>query len=242
MRPREVWRSLTTSGRITSEVRDLVMHLRNSVASDEFARVYRTVRPYTMAGEARLRGLYQAIEHVSADRIPGAVAECGAARGGSAALLGLAVKRFHERRPLWVFDTFEGLPPPTAGDPDYQTAALYTGTCRGDLEEVTRLFERLDILDNAKLVKGRFEDTLPLSQTGPLAVLHIDGDWYESVKVCLVQLYDRVSPGGIIQLDDYGHWEGARRAVDEFMTARGISAPLQYLDYTGRQLVKPLVT
>jgi macrocin-O-methyltransferase TylF-like protien len=241
MRPREVWRSLTTTGRITSEVRDLVMHFRNSVRSDDFARAYRTVRPYTMAGEARLRGLDQAIEHVIAGKIPGAVAECGAARGGSAALLGLALKRFHDRRLLWVFDTFEGLPPPTAADPDYETAARYTGTCRGDLDEVRSLFERLDILDNARLIKGRFEDTIPQSQTGPLAVLHIDGDWYESVKTCLVHLYDRVSPGGIIQLDDYGHWEGARKAVDEFMTARRISAPLRYLDYTGRQLVKPLV-
>lgn len=239
MKTREVWRSLTTPGRITSEVRDAVMHLHNVVASDEFARAYRTVRPYTMSGEARLRALYNAIEHVTEKKIPGGVAECGTARGGSAALMGLAMKRFNDRRPLWVFDTFEGLPPPTAADPDYEIAALYTGECRGELEEVTKLFERLDILRDARLIKGRFEDTIPRSDTGALAVLHIDGDWYESVKVCLDYLYDRVSPGGVIQIDDYGHWEGARKAVDEFLTARRISAPLRYLDYTGRQLVKP---
>src|SRR5207244_2320137 len=72
-----------------------------------------------------------------------------------------------------------------------------------------------------------------------IVVLHLDGDWYDSVKVCLAHLYDRVSPGGIIQIDDYGHWQGARKAVDEFMAARHITVPLRYLDYTGRQLVKP---
>jgi len=70
-------------------------------------------------------------------------------------------------------------------------------------------------------------------------VLHLDGDWYESVRVCLEYLYDRVTPGGVIQIDDYGHWEGARRAVDEFISNRGIRAPLRQLDYTGRQLIKP---
>jgi predicted O-methyltransferase YrrM len=238
MKPQHIWRSLTTAGRVTSQTRDLLMHLRNSFASDAFARAYRTVRPYTMSGDARLRGLYQAIQHVTERKIAGAIVECGTARGGSAALLGLAMKRFNERRPLWVFDTFEGMPPPTAADPDFEIAAPYTGSCRGDLADVTRLFERLEILGDARLVKGRFEDTLPRNDTGAIAVLHVDGDWYESVKVCLEHLYDRVSPGGIIQIDDYGHWQGARKAVDEFLEARHIAGPLRCLDYTGRQLVK----
>jgi (2Fe-2S) ferredoxin len=88
-------------------------------------------------------------------------------------------------------------------------------------------------------VKGLFQDTVPRCDVGPIAVLHLDGDWYESVKVCLDHLYDRVSPGGVIQIDDYGHWEGARKAVDEFMVARRLTGPLRYLDYTGRQLIKP---
>jgi hypothetical protein len=191
-----------------------------------------------MSGDARLRGLYAAIQHVAEQQVPGAIVECGTARGGSAALLGLALKRFNERRPLWVFDTFEGMPPPTAADPDYELAAPYTGHFRGELAEVTSLFARLEILENARLVKGRFEDTIPQADIAKIAVLHIDGDWYESVKVCLDQLYDRVSPGGVIQIDDYGHWEGARKAVDEFLLARHIPQALRYLDYTGRQLLK----
>lgn len=238
MKPQHLLRSLTTEGRIASQLRDMVMHVRNSMASDPFARTYRTVRPYTMSGDARLRGLYEAVCHVAERGIAGDVVECGTARGGSAALLGLAMKEFGVKRTLWVFDTFEGMPSPTSADPDYEIAAAYEGTCRGDLVDVSALFERLGILETARLVKGRFEDTVARTETGPIALLHVDGDWYQSVKVCLDHLYDRVSPGGIVQIDDYGHWQGARKAVDEFLAERRVPGALRYLDYTGRQLVK----
>ena len=214
------------------------MHVHNLLASDNFARSYRVVRPYTMSGEARLRALYRAVEHVSRQRIAGSIVECGTARGGSAALLGLAARDVNDRRPLWVFDTFEGMPAPTKADPDYEIAAQHTGSCRGDLADVRHLFARLGILDDARFVKGRFEDTVAGTDTGPIAILHIDGDWYESVKVCLEQLWDRVPAGGIVQIDDYGHWQGARKAVDEFLAARHVAPALKYLDYTGRQIVK----
>jgi hypothetical protein len=103
---------------------------------------------------------------------------------------------------------------------------------------VQDLFRRLDLLDNVELVPGRFEDTLPISRVQAIAVLHVDGDWYESVRVCLESLYDRVVAGGIVQIDDYGHWEGARRAVDEFFAKRGLSPVLSRIDYTGRQFTK----
>jgi hypothetical protein len=218
---------------------DAAMHLHDMYSADPFARLYQAVRPYTMSGNRRLRGLYTAVEQVVAGNIPGDVVECGTARGGSAALLGLALKETHAERTLWVFDTFAGIPPPTSADPDQEIAALYTGDFRGDLGEVQELFRRLGILDRARLVKGLFQDTVPRSDVGPIAVLHLDGDWYDSVKVCLDHLYDRVSPGGVIQIDDYGHWEGARKAVDEFISTRPLVGPLRYLDYTGRQLIKP---
>jgi hypothetical protein len=234
----EIWRAFRTPGRIGSQTRDLWQHTFNPFASDPFARAYRTVRPYTMSGYARLRGLYQAVERVTAGQIPGDVVECGTAHGGSAALLGLAMKDCGAARTLWVFDTFEGMPPPTRDDPDFDVAVRYTGRLRSELTEVTALFERLGILQTARLVPGRFETTVARAEVSKIAVLHIDGDWYQSVKVCLDHLYDRVSPGGIIQIDDYGHWEGARKAVDEFLAARRIRGELHYLDYTGRQLVK----
>lgn len=239
MKAIEITRRLGSPDWIFSQARDAWLHLRDSYSGSEFADLYRTVKPYTMSGNARLRGLYEAVRQVVADNVPGAVVECGTARGGSAALMGLTLKRLGAPRTLWVFDTFAGIPPPTADDPDESIARLYTGQFRGDEAEVRALFERLGIMGQARLVRGLFQDTVPGADVGPIAVLHLDGDWYESVKVCLDHLYDRVSPGGVIQIDDYGHWEGARKAVDEFLRTRSISVSLRYLDYTGRQFTKP---
>jgi len=239
VKPIEIWRRLGSLDWITSQARDAWLHARDSRSSRPFAIAYRTVRPYTMSGPARLRGLYGGVHEVVARGVPGDVVECGTARGGSAALMGLALKELGTARALWVFDTFEGIPPPSAADPDRHIAELYTGDFRGELSQVQALFARLGILDRAHLVKGLFQDTVPVTTVGAIAVLHLDGDWYDSVMVCLEHLYDRVSPGGVIQIDDYGHWEGARKAVDEFMARRGIRAPLRYLDYTGRQFTKP---
>ena len=101
------------------------------------------------------------------------------------------------------------------------------------------LFERLGVTDGVQFAKGLFQDTLPSSRIARIALLHIDGDWYESVRTSLEYLYDKVVPGGIIQFDDYGYWKGARKAIDEFLAQRRIEAPLRKLDYSGRSLLKP---
>jgi O-methyltransferase len=80
------------------------------------------------------------------------------------------------------------------------------------------------------LVPGLFEETLVRTDTGPIELLHLDGDWYESTRVCLEVLYDRVVPGGYVVIDDYGFWPGARQATDEFRARRGIGAPLVRVD------------
>ncbi len=209
------------------------------VSPSEFSSLYRRVRTRTMCSNARLRGLYRGVRNVVKNEIRGDIVECGTALGGSAALMALTLRQLGVRRTLWVFDTFEGLPAPTPEDPDFEVANLFAGSCVGTLDEVQSLFVQLRVRDQVQFVKGLFQDTLPAVDISQIALLHIDGDWYESVKACLDNLYDRVSPGGIIQFDDYGYWKGARKAVDEFLDARGIRAPLKKLDYSGRILVKP---
>lgn len=154
-------------------------------------------------------------------------------------MIGLTLREIHASRNLWLFDTFQGLPKPSKDNPDYKIANLYTGTFVASMEEVRNSLHSLGVSDNVHLVPGLFQDTLQNAPIESISLLHLDGDWYESVKVCLDALYDKVSPGGIIQFDDYGHWAGARKAVDEFMTNRGICAPLRRLDFSGRQLIKP---
>ena len=160
-------------------------------------------------------------------------------RGAAPRCWALWLRRLGSEKRVYAFDTFEGLPPPTIQDPDYAEAVAWTGQCRGDLEEVKGLFRRLGVLDRAVFVKGRFQETLPGSEVSRIALLHLDGDWYESTMTCLENLWDRVSPGGIIQIDDYGYWEGCQKAVDEFFQARGISVKLRPIDESGRSLIKP---
>jgi hypothetical protein len=223
---------------VLSHARRVVSESLLRVSPTDFAHFFRKVRPYTMCSSARLRGLYRAAHHIEENRIPGDVVECGSARGGSAALMGLALQKLKSDRTVWVFDTFEGIPAPTTDDPDYEIASLYTGAFRGEIEEVKGTFQRLGILDKFRFVQGKFEDTLPQTKLGPIALLHIDGDWYSSVKACLDNLYDHVSPGGIIQLDDYGFWRGAEKATNEFLSKRNLPRDLIKLDYSGRQLWK----
>ncbi|MCJ7522626.1 MAG: TylF/MycF family methyltransferase, partial [Dehalococcoidia bacterium] len=108
------------------------------------------------------------------------------------------------------------------------------------LAMVQAIFNQLDISESRfNIVKGWFRDTFPPVQTGDIALLHIDADWYESVKLCLERFYDSVRPGGYIVIDDYGHWEGCRRATDEFLRERSIDVKLTRVDYTGRYFQKP---
>jgi len=155
---------------LVTQFRDLLMDARDSWSDTEFSKLYRLVRPYTMAGNARLRGLHGAVGHVVRHGIPGDLVECGTARGGSAALMALTLRELNERRLLWVFDTFEGLPAPTEEDPDFEIANQYTGSCRGALEDVRSLFERLSVLGESRLIKGLFQDTIPTCEVGAIAV------------------------------------------------------------------------
>jgi hypothetical protein len=209
------------------------------MSPSEFSRSYRKIRSHTMCSNARLRGLYRGVKYVVNSRIPGDLVECGCAQGGSAALMALTLAQANAQRRLWLFDTFAGLPAPTLGDPDFEIADLFTGTCVGTVAEVRGLFQRLSVDKEVRLVQGLFQDTMPSAEIRQIALLHIDGDWYESVKACLENLFDKVVPGGIVQFDDYGYWQGARKAVDEFFAKRGIKVALQKLDYSGRFLIKP---
>lgn len=193
------------------------------------ARLFLAVRPYTMVTEARLRNIYDVARAIEARRVAGAFVECGVWRGGSAAVMAAVAARARSGRKVWLFDSFEGLPEPTALDGS--AAATYAGMRSGGklrsieqlvapLDDVREVMRRVGVDERALAIrKGWFQDTLPLArgEIGPIALLRLDGDWYESTRVCLEQLYDQVAAGGAVVIDDYDYWEGCRRAVDEFL-------------------------
>ncbi len=215
-----------------------LLRYKDEIYPSEFGKLYKQLGSFSMMTHGRLRGLYRAVRETSLKNIPGDIVECGCAKGGSAALMGLTAQQSGTSRKVWVFDTFEGLPPPTDGDgPDYEAALAAVGQCRGSLEEVDGLFRQVGIRDY-QLVKGLVQDTLREPPVRQIAVLHLDVDWYEPIKTCLTKLWDLMAPGGIVQIDDYGFWAGARRATDEFINERGLRAHFSKVDAIACQLKK----
>lgn len=218
--------------------------------------VFAACKPYTMTSAERMFALWTATRYVVEARIPGDLVECGVYRGGSAMVMAHALRSIGSTdRTLWLYDTFEGMPEPGEFDMRAQSTAESTETrsrwaseqrdghnawCFAPLDEVHTNMQRTGYpTDRVRLVKGRVEDTIPDSAPERIAVLRLDTDWYASTRHELEHLYPLVSPGGVLILDDYGHWEGARRAVDELMANRPLL--LNRIDYSGRLAVVPSV-
>jgi glycosyltransferase involved in cell wall biosynthesis/predicted O-methyltransferase YrrM len=208
---------------------------------EEFQALLAAVRHYTVLSPERLFSLYSLAKQICLDDIPGDFVECGTYRGGSLALLAAVVKRYSLRqRRVYAFDTFAGMPEPTEVDRSQGMAANDTewgvGTLKAPVEEYLAVVcQALGVAEVVVPVPGVFAETLPEYQgkIGEIALLHADGDWYESTWEIFDRLFDGVVAEGFIQIDDYGHWEGCRQAVEEFERSRNVSFPLCAIDYTG---------
>ena len=190
----------------------------------------------TMIGITRLDNLQFCIEDIIANHVAGDLIETGVWRGGAVIFM-QAVLTVHEEtaRSVWVADSFQGLPPPDLGRyPQDRDSDLHTyGHLQISLEEVRRNFERYQLLaDNVHFLKGWFKDTLPTAPVQRLAIMRLDGDYYESTRDALRNLYHRLSPGGYAIIDDYAEdtWTYCRKAVDEFRTEHHIRDPLIRVD------------
>jgi hypothetical protein len=162
-------------------------------------------------------------------------------RGGATIFMRGALEAYGDTsRKVWVADSFEGLPEPDAEKYPLEAKAFH-GAMQTKVmnhlavgeEDVRRNFERLGLLDDrVKFLKGWFKDTLPTAPIERLAVLRLDGDHYESTMDALTSLYDRLSPGGYVIVDDYGEesWTYCKKAVEEFRASRAIDVPLKRVD------------
>jgi O-methyltransferase len=194
-------------------------------------------RASSMIGQVRLRQLQQAAEQVIAEGIPGDFIETGVWRGGACILLRavLQVLGVRDRR-VWLADSFAGLPPPDAERyPADAGQILHTYPALAvSAAEVRANFARFGLLDaQVVFLEGWFRDTLPTAPMDKLAILRLDGDLYESTIDALSALYDKVSPGGYVIVDDYAVFPCCKEAVDDFRTARGIADPIVDIDGSG---------
>jgi O-methyltransferase len=209
------------------------------------------VAPFTLTGLDRRASLLGAVEHITRHRIAGDIVECGVWRGGSMMAVALALlARGDTQRHLYLYDTFQGMSEPTAADRSHggesaqeQLARTARGEgvwCEAGIADVqANLWSTGYPRERIHFVQGKVEDTIPATLPAQVALLRLDTDWYESTRHELQHLYPRLQAHGVLIIDDYGHWQGARQAVDEYFAGRGAEHFLHRVDYTARLLLKP---
>lgn len=193
-------------------------------------------RAHTMIGLRRLDNIQHCVEAALRDGVPGDLLEAGVWRGGAAILMRGALAALGDTgRQVWVADSFRGLPPP---DPDRYPvdrgdrlhAVEFLAVSRREVEANFRAYGLLD--ERVHFLEGWFADTLPAAPLERLAVLRLDGDLYASTMQVFEALYDKLSPGGFVIVDDYSLAQ-CRAAVTDFRAARGITEPIKEVDWTG---------
>lgn len=204
------------------------------------------IEPYTKTGTERIAAMAAALAHIDKHGIPGVVVECGVWKGGNIIL----ARKLSPKRTCWLYDTFDGMTEPTEVDisrKGIQALKSYRKKerrgdkwCAASLDEVRANLLEMDALDDSRLrfIAGKVEDTLidPANTPDQIALLRLDTDWYESTKIELEVLWPRMAKGGVLIVDDYGHWAGAKKAVDEYFDGK---VRMKKIDYSAVRIVKP---
>jgi hypothetical protein len=212
----------------------------------------RAVRDYTMTSPERIAAACSAAQYVARNGIEGSIVECGVWRGGSMmAMLRTLVEEKHTAPDVYLYDTFEGMSTPTEIDRAFNGDSAKELLEKSDKREADSIWCKASLADVAKnvasvgydpskihLIAGKVEDTIPAAAPETVALLRLDTDWYESTRHELIHLFPRLVRGGVLIVDDYGHWQGARKAVDEYFAENSVRILLNRIDYTGRIAVK----
>ena len=215
-----------------------------------FLKIFQQCKPFTMTSIERMYALYNAVKYVIQNDIEGDFVECGVWRGGSSMMIALTLKSMNiNDRQLFLYDTYEGMSEPTENDIDFRggnaDSLLKQNVqdkensvwCLADLQDVQNNMKLTEYpLNNIKFVQGKVEDTIPQTISESIALLRLDTDWYESTAHELKYLYPKLQNKGVLIIDDYGHWEGCRKAVDEYFLNNPLL--LNRIDYTGRIAIK----
>jgi O-methyltransferase len=210
------------------------------------------VKPFTFTSNERVFALIQAVKYIERAGIPGAIVECGVWRGGSMMAAAYTLKQLGEcDRDFYLYDTYEGMTKPSEVDVHFKgqpaviefertkTGDDSSGWCYASLEDVQRNLNSTGYApERLKYIKGRVEDTIPSSAPDEISLLRLDTDWYESTRHELEHLFPRLVVGGVLIMDDYGVWQGFRKAIDEYFAANNICLLMNRIDFPGRIAVK----
>jgi O-methyltransferase len=218
----------------------------------EFRDVYGNVKDFTMTSPERVFAMYNAVKYIEDIHAEGDIAECGVWRGGSIMVAALTLMRLKNvKRKFYLYDTYKGMSKPSAIDQtnyDGAKAILMweryrrkeiTDWCYASISDVRKnVYSTLYPKHNFIFVKGDVGRTIPKTTPKKIALLRLDTDWYKSTKHELEYLYPKLVKGGVLIIDDYGHWKGAKVAVDEYFKKHNIKILLNRIDYTGRLGIK----
>lgn len=213
---------------------------------------YKKVKPFTMTSAERIFSLCDAVKYVHDNNIDGDIVECGVWKGGSMmAIADTLLKLGDSKRELYLFDTFDGMAPPTENDVDIvgisaenllnnaEKMKADSVWCCAGLDIVKQSVATMNYpSEKIHYVQGMVEQTIPEHAPQKIALLRLDTDWYESTKHEMEHLFPRLVKGGILIIDDYGHWQGAKKAIDDYIKQNDIQIFLNRIDYTGRIAVK----
>ncbi len=220
--------------------------------SEQNIEICKKAKPYTATSIERMNALIDAVRFIVKNKIDGAMVECGVFKGGSIMAMALTLKALGVGdRDLYLYDTFSGMSKPTDDDISIRGAKAQdtfsnnrisddaSNWCLAPLDEVKEnVFSTGYMKEKFHFIKGKVEDTIPKETPNSISLLRLDTDWYESTKHELIHLFPLLKPNGIIIIDDYGHWKGARKAVDEYISENNIHLLLNRIDYTSRIAIK----
>ncbi len=218
--------------------------------SESERAIIASVRPFTMTTDERIISLIRAVDYISHNNIDGAFVECGVWRGGSAMTAAMQlIKQHNVQRDLFLYDTFEGMSAPTGADIEYNgrlasaqlaSTPKQTGIwCYASIEDVNENISSTGYpSEHIHLVKGKVEETIPNIMPKQIAILRLDTDWYESTLHELRYLFPLLSPRGVLIVDDYGHWRGCKKAVDEYFSEHPGEYYFHRIDYAARLIMK----
>ena len=219
---------------------------------EQHKKIFTKVQPFTMTSRERVFGLIEAVKYISKHNIQGDVVECGVWKGGSMLAVAETLVSLNDaERHLYLYDTFEGMSEPSEKDIsfDNQNAGQLLQQNKDKENHPVWAYSTLNTVKQTmalgsynpqliKYIQGKVEDTIPASIPDRIALLRLDTDWYESTKHELLHLFPRLVRGGVLIIDDYGFWQGARKAVDEYIEENKIQILLNRLDDTGRIAIK----
>lgn len=227
--------------------------------TEDEKEICRLVAPFTLTSVACIVGLIRAIRYLTENRIAGEIVECGVWRGGSMMVVAHVLQRLGDTaRKLYLYDTFAGMPAPTGKDIRYdgvRANQLLNETAQGTVledytnrDDVRAYASSRDVATNLRstgypehnihLIEGRVEDTIPSTVPNRISLLRLDTDWYESTRHELIHLYPRLEKYGVLIIDDYGYWQGAKEATDEYFGQSKHKPFLHRIDTIARLVIK----